>query len=68
MTWVIGMAGHFIGGVLLSDIRVTFKGQPARDLIRKIHQVGPNVVIGFAGSVRLGFSLVEDLRAYAGTD
>lgn len=65
MTWVIGMAGHLIGGVLVADVRVSFKNKPERDLIKKIHQVSPNVAIGFSGSVWFGFQMVEDLRSFA---
>jgi hypothetical protein len=65
MTWVIGMAEHFIGGVLVGDVRVSFKKGPDQDIIQKIHQVAPNVAAGFSGSVWLGFRMVEDLRAFA---
>ena len=65
MTWVIGMARHLIGGVLVADVRVSFKGASECDLIQKVHQVDPNVAIGFSGSVWFGFRMVEDLRTFA---
>jgi 20S proteasome alpha/beta subunit len=62
VTWVIGMSGHLIGAVLVADVRVSFpSGQ--RDTLRKIHPVAPNIAIGFAGSVAIGFDMVESLEA-----
>lgn len=65
MTWVIGMAGHLSGGVLAADVRVSFPNGDEHDLIRKIHEVAPNVVVGFSGSVRIGFDMVDRLRSHA---
>jgi 20S proteasome alpha/beta subunit len=33
-------------------------------MLRKIHPVAPNIVIGFAGSVQVGFEMVDLLRDY----
>src|SRR4051812_33308050 len=65
MTWVIGMAGNLSGGVLAADVRVSFRNGDERDLIRKLHEVAPNIVVGFSGSVRIGFEMVELLRSRA---
>jgi hypothetical protein len=70
MTWVIGMPGFLTRGVVVSDVRVslvnTRTGLVVRevDAVQKIHQVAHNMVLGFAGSVELGFALVEDLRRF----
>jgi hypothetical protein len=65
MTWVIGMAGNLSGGVLAADVRVSFSNGDERDVIRKLHEVAPNIVVGFSGSVRVGFEMVEQLRMYS---
>lgn len=65
MTWIVGSADHPTGAVLIGDIRVTFKDRNgAHDGVRKIHQVAPNIVCGFAGSVKVGFEMVDSLRQY----
>src|SRR4051812_47801516 len=66
MTWVIGMARHLIGGLLVGDIRVSFQNGRSADLIQKVHEVAPNVAVGFSGSVSFGFAMVDDLRSFAG--
>lgn len=62
MTWVVGtgvMTGYAFG---LSDIRVTFPANnTTRDCLQKIHPVGPFLAAGFAGSVRIGFKMIENL-------
>jgi hypothetical protein len=63
VTWVIGMSGHFIGAVLIADVRVSFPSGEY-DMLRKIHPVAPNIAIGFSGSVKVGFEMVELLRDY----
>lgn len=65
MTWVIGMSGHLLGAVLVADVRVSF-ASGERDMLRKLHPVAPNIVIGFAGSVAVGLDMVESLRDYIG--
>lgn len=66
------MAEHFIGAVLVADIQVTFKDGTRKDILQKIHAIGPNLAVGFSGSVRFGFEIVADLRnlasQYSGTD
>jgi len=57
------MSGHPTGAVLVADVRVSF-ASGEHDMLRKIHEVAPNIAIGFAGSVRVGFDMVESLRGY----
>lgn len=63
MTWVIGRAGPFGYAVGLSDIRVTLHDGTEVDCLQKIYRVGSNMVLGFAGSVQIGFKIVEELSA-----
>ena len=64
MTWVIGATFPLGGyGLLVSDVQVTLQNGTRLDVIRKIHDVGPVLVMGFAGSVRIGFEMVESLRS-----
>lgn len=61
MTWVIGGSSIFGYGMLLSDVRVTFGDSSEKDIVQKAYGLGPYIVGGFAGSVRLGFQLLESL-------
>lgn len=62
MTLVIGTAFGDHGGALISDTRVTFESGQSRDMIRKAYPVGNYIAVGFAGSVRIGFSMVHNLK------
>lgn len=63
MTWVIGRAGPFGYAVGLSDIRVTLGNGAEVDCLQKIYRVGPNLALGFAGSVKIGLRIAEELGA-----
>ena len=63
MTWVIGRAGPFGYAVGLSDIRVTLHDGTKADCLQKIYRVGSNMALSFAGSVKIGFRIVEELSA-----
>jgi hypothetical protein len=54
MTWVIGASSIFDYGAMMSDVRVTFSNGRTLDLLQKAYPVGPYIVAGFAGSVRIG--------------
>jgi hypothetical protein len=63
VTWVVGrtvMVGYALG---LSDIRVTLSDGSERDCVRKIYPVGRMIALGFAGSVAIGFAMVDRLAA-----
>jgi hypothetical protein len=64
MTWVIGSSTVFGYGVLISDIRVTLPEEKEYDILQKAYPVGDFIVAGFAGSVKLGFKLLENLRQF----
>lgn len=63
MTWVIGRAGPFGYAVGLSDIRVTLADGTERDCLQKIYNIGPHLVLGFAGSVAIGLEVINQLSA-----
>ena len=45
----------------LSDVRVTLANGQELDCLQKIHEVGPFIAAGFAGSVQIGFGMLETL-------
>jgi hypothetical protein len=49
---------------MLSDIQVTLSDGRRIDVLRKTYPVGPFIAMGFAGSVRLGFELVESMARH----
>jgi hypothetical protein len=64
MTWVIGASSIFDYGAMMSDVRVTFRDGSERDLIQKAYPVGPYIVAGFAGSVTIGFQMLDSLTKF----
>lgn len=60
MTWVIGASSLFGYGVLLSDIQVTV-GNKRFDLLQKGYPLSKFIAGGFAGSVKIGFELLQSL-------
>jgi hypothetical protein len=63
MTWVIGRAGPFGYATGISDIQVTLRNRKVLDCLQKIHYIGPNMVLGFAGSVSIGLKFVELMQS-----
>lgn len=61
MTWIVGSASPFGWAVGLSDIRVTLSDGTELDCLRKIHPVGRFIAAGFAGSVAIGFAMIQRL-------
>jgi hypothetical protein len=65
MTWVIGAPTPFGYVMGLSDVQVSWgKTGPSHDCLRKVYEVAPFIAAGFAGSVQLGFRLLEDLARF----
>ncbi len=65
MTWVIGAASLLGGyGVMVSDTQVTFGDGRTVELVRKSYPVGPRFAGVFAGSVQIGFSLLESISHF----
>jgi hypothetical protein len=62
MTWVIGLRSMFGYAAAISDVQVTWPSQgKTLDCLQKVYPIAPFMVAGFAGSVRIGFGLLEDL-------
>jgi hypothetical protein len=61
MTWIVGSAPPFGWAVGLSDIRVSFSDGTELDCLRKIYPVGRFIAAGFAGSVAIGFAMIQRL-------
>jgi hypothetical protein len=62
VTWVVGMAGGFGYGMGISDIRVTLHDGTEMDCLQKIYQVSNFIAVGFAGSVSIGFAMIDKLK------
>lgn len=62
MTWVIGCGSLFGYASLIADTRVRCRDGSTADVLQKIHPVTPHIMVGFSGSVSLGFQMVTDLR------
>jgi hypothetical protein len=62
MTWVVGAATPFGYGTGISDVRVTFSDGRERDCLQKIYPVGRFIAAGFAGSVAIGFAMLNRLK------
>ncbi|QQG35387.1 MAG: hypothetical protein HYS17_07485 [Micavibrio aeruginosavorus] len=62
MTWVVGASSVLGYGVMVSDVRISFSDGSEADLLRKVYPVGPYLMAGFAGSVRIGMTLIDHLQ------
>jgi hypothetical protein len=62
MTWIIGTPTMFGYSFGISDVRVTLGGNREIDCLQKVHPVGRFIAAGFAGTVRIGFEMVDGLR------
>jgi hypothetical protein len=61
MTWIVGaaaMAGYAVG---ISDVRVTFADGRETDCLQKLYPMSRFIAAGFAGSVRIGFAMLDAL-------
>ena len=47
---------------MISDVRITFSDGTEKDMLRKVYPVGPWMLAGFAGSVRIGMTLIDNLK------
>jgi hypothetical protein len=61
MTWIVGAAAALGYAVGISDIRVTFSDGSEQDCLQKIYPIARFVAAGFAGSVRIGFTILSGL-------
>lgn len=70
MTWVVG-GNCFNGFVCVADIQATIfypkhEGKPNRyfNCVQKIHKITSNLCVAFAGDIRSGLLMVNELRLY----
>ena len=61
MTWIVGAPTMFGYGFGISDVRVTV-GEHEIDCLQKIYSIGRHFAAGFAGSVQIGFAMLDELR------
>jgi hypothetical protein len=61
MTWIIGAAAALGYAVGISDTCVTLADRSERDCLQKIYPISRFIAAGFAGSVRIGFGMVNAL-------
>lgn len=61
MTWIVGAAANAGYAVGISDVRVTFADGTERDCLQKIYPMSRFIAAGFAGSVRIGFAMLNAL-------
>ena len=61
MTWVIGAASLLSTGALISDVRVRLSTGETREMLQKAYPICNYMAAGFAGSVRIGFQLLNCL-------
>lgn len=64
MTWVVGVSTIFGYGALYSDIQVTYSGGGSTDVLQKAYPLSNFIAAGFAGSVRIGFMLLQSLSDF----
>ena len=65
MTWILGSGVLWGYAALISDTRVSWGSHgPTHDVLQKVHEVGPGVIAGFAGSVEVGLASIDDMRAF----
>lgn len=61
MTWVVAASTIYGYGALYSDVQVTFRDGTTRDVLQKAYPVANFMAGGFAGSVKIGFMLLQSL-------
>jgi hypothetical protein len=61
MTWIVGAAAVLGYAVGISDVRVTFSDGSERDCLQKIYPMARFIAAGFAGSVQIGFTMLDAL-------
>lgn len=62
MTWLLGGEGSW-SAFLLADTRVTLPADAGyRDWVRKVYQIGSHLIVGCAGSTKIGFEIIAKLQ------
>jgi hypothetical protein len=63
MTWALGLPTIFGYSGAIADVRVTCSDSTEHDCLQKIYRVGPEVAMSFAGSVKIGFSMLHHVQS-----
>jgi ATP-dependent protease HslVU (ClpYQ) peptidase subunit len=61
MTWIVGVASPVGYALSISDIRVTFRDGSEKDCLQKLYPMARFIAAGFAGSVKIGFTMLDAL-------
>lgn len=64
MTWIVAASTIYGYGALYSDVQVTFSNGTTRDLVQKAYPISNYIAGGFAGSIKIGFKLLQSLSDY----
>jgi hypothetical protein len=64
MTWLIGGAAQFGYAVGVSDVCVTFSDHSTKDCLQKLYPVTRFIAVGFAGSVAIGFAMLDEISGW----
>lgn len=64
VTWVCAASTIYGYGALYSDVQVTFRDGHTSDLVQKAYPLSNFIAAGFAGSVRIGFMLLQSLSDF----
>jgi hypothetical protein len=64
LTWVCAVSNVLGSCALYSDVQVTFPNGDTKDLIQKAYPFTHSLAAGFAGSVNIGFSLLDSLASF----
>jgi hypothetical protein len=64
MTWVVAASTIYGYGALYSDVQVTFPDGNTKDLLQKAYPLSNFIAAGFAGSVNIGFRLLQSLSDF----
>ena len=64
MTWICAVSSVTGGCALYSDIQATFSNGSTKDLVQKAFPFTNSMAAGFAGSVRIGFDLLDSLATF----
>src|SRR5436309_13264418 len=61
MTWIVGTVPPFGYSILVSDTCVSWSNGTEKACLQKIHKAVYDFLCGFAGSVKIGFVLLDAL-------
>jgi hypothetical protein len=64
LTWICAVSNVLGSSALYSDIQVTLPNGDTKDWIQKAYPFTHSLAAGFAGSVKIGFSLLDSLATF----